>query len=112
MVWLSVREVLIAPCSEFFFFKLSTPREGFLEDVLYAENLAVMASVLNHSKMPGCLLHRQSCGVSSAGNAPHAGRTVILHGHRHVDWIGISGETVLCSSPSVNAGDVKIQWIL
>lgn len=35
---------------------------------------------------------------------PHAGRTVILHGHRHVDWVGITGETVLCSAPSVTLG--------
>jgi hypothetical protein len=65
-----------------------------------------------------------SCGVSSAGvslrdriglalmNAPdllaaitpHAGRTVILHGHRHIDWVGITGETVLYSAPSVTLG--------
>jgi hypothetical protein len=36
--------------------------------------------------------------------APHAGRTIILHGHRHVDWVGITGETVLCSAPSVTLG--------
>lgn len=35
---------------------------------------------------------------------PHAARTVILHGHRHVDWIGITGQTVLCSAPSVTLG--------
>jgi hypothetical protein len=35
---------------------------------------------------------------------PHAARTVILHGHRHVDWIGITGQTVLCSGPSVTLG--------
>ena len=35
---------------------------------------------------------------------PHAARTVILHGHRHVDWIGITGHTVLCSAPSVTLG--------
>ncbi len=34
----------------------------------------------------------------------HAGRVVILHGHRHVDWIGTTGETVLCSAPSVTLG--------
>jgi 3',5'-cyclic AMP phosphodiesterase CpdA len=36
--------------------------------------------------------------------APHAGRVVILHGHRHVDWVGITGKTVLCSGPSVTLG--------
>jgi hypothetical protein len=35
---------------------------------------------------------------------PQAGRTVILHGHRHIDWVGITGETVLCSAPSVTLG--------
>jgi hypothetical protein len=37
----------------------------------------------------------------------HAGRTVILHGHRHVDWVGITGDTVLCSAPSVTLGMEK-----
>jgi hypothetical protein len=35
---------------------------------------------------------------------PHAERTLILHGHRHVDWVGITGKTVLCSAPSVTLG--------
>jgi hypothetical protein len=35
---------------------------------------------------------------------PHAARTVILHGHRHIDWVGITGDTVLCSAPSVTLG--------
>jgi len=35
---------------------------------------------------------------------PHAARTVVLHGHRHVDWVGITGDTVLCSAPSVTLG--------
>jgi 3',5'-cyclic AMP phosphodiesterase CpdA len=39
-----------------------------------------------------------------AAITPHAGRTMILHGHRHVDWVGITGETVLCSAPSVSWG--------
>ena len=39
-----------------------------------------------------------------AAITPYAGRTVILHGHRHVDWVGITGETVLCSAPSVTLG--------
>ena len=39
-----------------------------------------------------------------AAITPHAGRTVILHGHRHVDWVGITGKTVLCSAPSVTLG--------
>lgn len=32
------------------------------------------------------------------------GRVVFLHGHRHVEWVGITGETVLCSAPSVTLG--------
>ena len=39
--------------------------------------------------------------------APHAPRTLILHGHRHVDWIGTTGATVLCSAPSVTLGPEK-----
>lgn len=35
---------------------------------------------------------------------PHGGRTLFLHGHRHVDWVGITGNTVLCSAPSVTLG--------
>jgi len=39
-----------------------------------------------------------------AAIAPHASRTLVLHGHRHVDWIGSIGNTVLCSAPSVTLG--------
>lgn len=39
--------------------------------------------------------------------APHAPRTLILHGHRHVDWVGRTGATVLCSAPSVTLGPEK-----
>ena len=35
---------------------------------------------------------------------PHASRCVILHGHRHRDWIGICSGVVLCSAPSVTFG--------
>jgi 3',5'-cyclic AMP phosphodiesterase CpdA len=35
---------------------------------------------------------------------PHASRVVVLHGHRHRDWIGRCGEVVLCSAPSVAFG--------
>jgi hypothetical protein len=38
--------------------------------------------------------------------ARHASRVVILHGHRHHDWIGTSGGIVLCSAPSVSLGSV------
>jgi 3',5'-cyclic AMP phosphodiesterase CpdA len=36
--------------------------------------------------------------------APHAPRTVVLHGHRHRDWIGVCGEVVVCSAPSSTLG--------
>ena len=39
-----------------------------------------------------------------AAISPHAGRAVFLHGHRHVEWIGITGENILCSAPSVTLG--------
>ena len=35
---------------------------------------------------------------------PHAHRTLVLHGHRHRDWIGICGGVVLCSAPSTALG--------
>jgi 3',5'-cyclic AMP phosphodiesterase CpdA len=31
---------------------------------------------------------------------PHASRCLVLHGHRHRDWIGVSRGVVLCSAPS------------
>jgi 3',5'-cyclic AMP phosphodiesterase CpdA len=36
--------------------------------------------------------------------APYASRTIIMHGHRHTDWIGTCGNVVLCSAPSVALG--------
>jgi 3',5'-cyclic AMP phosphodiesterase CpdA len=42
-----------------------------------------------------------------AAISPHASRTLVLHGHRHVDWIGATGNTVLCSGPSVTLGPDK-----
>jgi 3',5'-cyclic AMP phosphodiesterase CpdA len=42
-----------------------------------------------------------------AAITPHASRTLVLHGHRHVDWIGSTGNTVLCSAPSVTLGAEK-----
>lgn len=35
-----------------------------------------------------------------AAVTPHARRTLVLHGHRHRDWIGICGGVTLCSAPS------------
>jgi hypothetical protein len=34
---------------------------------------------------------------------------VILDCHRHRDWIGTRGQTVLCSAPSVTLGDRESQ---
>jgi hypothetical protein len=35
---------------------------------------------------------------------PHASHIVVLHGHRHRDWIGDCGGLVLCSAPSAALG--------
>jgi hypothetical protein len=35
---------------------------------------------------------------------PQASRCLVLHGHRHRDWIGILRGVVLCSAPSVTMG--------
>jgi 3',5'-cyclic AMP phosphodiesterase CpdA len=39
-----------------------------------------------------------------AAIAPHARRILVLHGHRHRDWIGTCSGVVLCSAPSVSLG--------
>ena len=39
-----------------------------------------------------------------AAIAPHGHRTLVLHGHRHRDWIGICGGVTLCSAPSTALG--------
>jgi hypothetical protein len=39
-----------------------------------------------------------------AAMAPHARRILVLHGHRHRDWIGACSGVVLCSAPSVTMG--------
>jgi Calcineurin-like phosphoesterase len=36
--------------------------------------------------------------------APHARRIIVLHGHRHRDWVGECGNLVLCSAPSTSLG--------
>jgi 3',5'-cyclic AMP phosphodiesterase CpdA len=36
--------------------------------------------------------------------APFASRCLIMHGHRHWDWMGISRGVILCSAPSVTMG--------
>jgi 3',5'-cyclic AMP phosphodiesterase CpdA len=39
-----------------------------------------------------------------AALTPHASRVLVLHGHRHRDWLGTCGGVVLCSAPSVTLG--------
>jgi hypothetical protein len=39
-----------------------------------------------------------------AALAPHAARILVLHGHRHRDWIGTYGGVTLCSAPSTALG--------
>ena len=36
--------------------------------------------------------------------APHSQCIIVLHGHRHRDWIGVCGNIVLCSAPSTSLG--------
>jgi 3',5'-cyclic AMP phosphodiesterase CpdA len=90
--------------------------------VVSRSQLSALRSILNHS--PGrpwvILLHHQvveyplaSISLSDriglalvnapdvlAAIAPHASRVLVLHGHRHRDWVGICSEVVLCSAPS------------
>jgi 3',5'-cyclic AMP phosphodiesterase CpdA len=35
---------------------------------------------------------------------PYARQIVVLHGHRHTDWIGMYGDILLCSAPSAALG--------
>jgi hypothetical protein len=37
--------------------------------------------------------------------APHASRVLVLHGHRHIDWIGTYGDVVPCSASSTTLSD-------
>ena len=39
---------------------------------------------------------------------PHAQRIIVLHGHRHQDWIGVCSNIVLCSAPSASLGTDSI----
>lgn len=40
----------------------------------------------------------------------HESRTLILHGHRHRDWLGACGGLGLCSAPSVTLGAYNQQY--
>lgn len=40
--------------------------------------------------------------------APHASRCLVLHGHRHRAWIGVSRGVVLCSAPSTTMGSEDV----
>ena len=44
-----------------------------------------------------------------AAIAPHASRVLVMHGHRHRDWIGTYGDVTLCSAPSVSLGSDDYQ---
>lgn len=58
---------------------------------------------------------KERIGVALA-NAPevldtisrHGSRVLLLHGHRHRDWIGLRGGITLCSGPSVTLGSYNI----
>ena len=39
-----------------------------------------------------------------AAISPYSRRVIVLHGHRHKDWIGVYGQVVLCSAPSTSLG--------
>ncbi len=42
-----------------------------------------------------------------AAIAPYASRILVIHGHRHKEWIGTCGNIVLCSAPSVTLGGMS-----
>jgi hypothetical protein len=44
-----------------------------------------------------------------AALTPYASRVLVLHGHRHRDWLGICGNVVLCSGPSVTLGSKEAE---
>ncbi|HEY6307832.1 MAG TPA: metallophosphoesterase [Candidatus Angelobacter sp.] len=44
-----------------------------------------------------------------AAIAPYSSRVLILHGHRHRDWIGTCGDVVLCSAPSVTMESTGVE---
>ena len=46
-----------------------------------------------------------------AAIAPYTSRIVILHGHRHRDWIGICRNVVLASAPSVTMGSETEKYV-
>jgi hypothetical protein len=46
-----------------------------------------------------------------AAIAPHASRIIVLHGHRHRDWIGTCRNVVLASAPSVTMGSETEKYV-
>jgi 3',5'-cyclic AMP phosphodiesterase CpdA len=44
-----------------------------------------------------------------AAIAPYSSHVLVLHGHRHRDWIGTCGDVMLCSAPSVTLGSDDYQ---
>jgi hypothetical protein len=45
-----------------------------------------------------------------AAIAAHASRCLVLHGHRHRDWIGTCQDVVLCSAPSAALGSQEEKY--
>lgn len=45
-----------------------------------------------------------------AAIAAHASRCLVLHGHRHRDWIGKCQDVVLCSAPSATLGSQEEKY--
>src|SRR5262249_52979939 len=39
-----------------------------------------------------------------AAISPYGARVMVFHGHRHWEWIGVCGDIVICSAPSVSLG--------
>jgi hypothetical protein len=72
--------------------------------------------IVEHTMAPSGLRERIGLALVNASDvlaalAPHAARVVVLHGHRHRDWIGVCGDLVVCSAPSTSLGtDAKSDY--
>jgi 3',5'-cyclic AMP phosphodiesterase CpdA len=65
--------------------------------------------IVEHTMAPVSLRERVGLALVNASDllavlAPHASRILVLHGHRHRDWIGVCGDLVVCSAPSTALG--------
>jgi 3',5'-cyclic AMP phosphodiesterase CpdA len=77
------------------------PRQAWL--------LLLHHQLVEHTMAPISLRERIGLALVNASDvlaaiAPHASRVVVLHGHRHRDWIGVCGKLVVCSAPSASLG--------